>query len=40
LDIDVETAMRIALTGGNASGLKAGKKTKVPSTVIKTNNAP
>jgi hypothetical protein len=28
LDIDVETAMRIALTGGNASGLKAGQKTK------------
>lgn len=40
LDIDVETAMRIALTGGNASGLKAGQKTKVPSTVIKTNNVP
>jgi uncharacterized membrane protein len=31
LDIDVETAMRIALTGGNASGLKATKKSKVPS---------
>lgn len=31
LDINVETAMRIALTGGNASGLEAVKKSKTQS---------